>query len=332
MVIVMKRALKDFFTFEKRGQKGIMLLAIILITQLIVLWALNFYNPLKNTKPELVLVDKNLLDSLVKLESYHFNETKASEAFNDDVVTFHSYKKSAQRFKFNPNTINEEQWQALGLSKKQSDVIRKYLNKGGHFKKAEDVFKIWAVKKEMWEELIPFIELEENKTIVTTFNTHVKDTSALYFEERAKEAAEKYKAFKQALNFEFNTCSKWNLKQLDILDSTTIEKVYMYKNALGGFVNLAQLYEVEGIDTTNFGKLKSHLTLDLSSLKTININNCAVSQLAKHPYLSYNIALALVNYRNAHGKYTQIADLKKCMAMNENLLKKIAPYLRLTDD
>jgi hypothetical protein len=27
-----------------------------------------------------------------------------------------------------------------------------------------------------------------------------------------------------------------------------------------------------------------------------------------------------------------MADLKKCMAMNDNLLKKIAPYLRLTDD
>jgi DNA uptake protein ComE-like DNA-binding protein len=101
---------------------------------------------------------------------------------------------------------------------------------------------------------------------------------------------------------------------------------------LGGFVSLAQLYEMEGIDTTNFGLLKTHLTLDLMSIKTININNCSVSQLSKHPYLSYNVATALVNYRNAHGKYTQISDLKKCMAMNDQLLKKITPYLRLTDD
>jgi DNA uptake protein ComE-like DNA-binding protein len=105
-----------------------------------------------------------------------------------------------------------------------------------------------------------------------------------------------------------------------------------YKKGLGGFVNLAQLYEPEGIDTTNFAKLKSHLTLDVMSVKTININNCSVSQLNKHPYISNNIAIALVNYRNAHGKYAQMADLKKCMAMNENLLKKITPYLRLGDE
>jgi hypothetical protein len=43
----MKKALKDFFTFEKRGQKGLMVLIIVLSTQLLILWALHFYNPIK---------------------------------------------------------------------------------------------------------------------------------------------------------------------------------------------------------------------------------------------------------------------------------------------
>ena len=327
----MKKAFKDFFTFEKRGQKGLFVLVIILSIQLIVLWLLNFYKPLQKASPEFILTDVALLDSLEKQENNAY-EAKAADAFNDDVVAFHSYKNEGKRFMFNPNTITDQEWISLGLNARQVKGIRKYLNKGGSIKKPSDVLKFKAVKEELWNELIPYIVIDTPNFSKTNSYTFTKDTSAAAVAQKAQEKAEKLIEFRKNLNFEFNTCNRYNLKQLNLIDSITIEKLIRYKNGLGGFVNLSQLYEIEGIDTTNFAKLKSHLTLDMMSLKTININNCSVSQLSKHPYLSYNMATALVNYRNAHGKYTQMADLKKCMAMNDNLLKKIAPYLRLTDD
>jgi competence protein ComEA len=327
----MKKALKDFFTFEKRGQKGLMVLIIVLSTQLLILWALHFYNPIKKVAPNLILVDTNLLDSLQK-QDQQFVETKAAEAFNDDVVSFQSYKKENKRFKFNPNTITDEEWLSLGLSVKQVKIIRKYLDKGGSFKNPTDVLKIKYVNESLWNELIPYIEIEEPKAEEIKRYTFTKDTSAAALAEKAKENTERLNELRKTLNFEFNTCNRFNLKQLNLIDSVTIEKLLRYKNGLGGFINLTQLYELEGIDTTNFSKLKSHLSLDVQSVKTININTCSVLQLNKHPYLSYNVATALVNYRNAHGKFEKIADLKKCMAMNDNLLKKIAPYLRLNDD
>lgn len=327
----MKKALKDFFTFEKRGQKGLFVLILILTLQLIVLWLLNFYHPIQTIDPALILTDVRLLDSLEKQEN-HTYEAKAADAFNDDVVAFHSYKNEGKRFNFNPNTITDEEWISLGLSAKQTKVIRKYLSKGGSFKKPADVLNFKFVKEELWNELIPYIVIDTPNFSKTNSYTFTKDTSAAAVAQKAQEKAERLIEFRKNLNFEFNTCSRFNLKQLNLLDSITIDNIMRYKKGLGGFVNLSQLYEIEGIDTNNFAKLKAHLTLNMMSLKTININNCSVSQLSKHPYLSYNMATALVNYRNAHGKYTQMADLKKCMAMNDNLLKKIAPYLRLTDD
>jgi DNA uptake protein ComE-like DNA-binding protein len=292
---------------------------------------LNFYQPIKIVPPNLILVNPQLLDSLSQ-QARGYNDYKSAEAFHDDIIAFHSYKKPNKRFKFNPNTISDEQWLSMGLSAKQVKIIRKYLSKGGGFKKAVDVLKIKFVNESLWNELIPYIEIDEPKYSESKTHLYKKDTSATSLSEKAKENEYRLIEFRKNLNFEFNTCNRYNLKQLNLIDSTTIEKLIYYKNGLGGFVNLSQLYEIEGIDTTNFAKLKSHLTLDLMSVKTININNCNVSQLNKHPYLSYNVSIALVNYRNAHGKFTQIADLKKCMAMNDNLLKKIAPYLRLTDD
>jgi DNA uptake protein ComE-like DNA-binding protein len=326
----MKKVFRDFFTFEKRGQKGLLVLLMILSSQLLILWALRFYNPIKSAAPNLILVDPNLLDSLQK-QDQPYTETKIAEAFNDDVVTFQSYKKEYKRFKFNPNTISDEQWLSLGLNNRQIKGIRKYIDKGGRIKKPADVLKFKAVNEELWNELIPYIVLDEPKSAEIKSKTYPKDTSAAALSEMAVQKAEKLNDFRKNLNFEFNTCNRFNLKQLNLIDSITIEKLIRYKNGLGGFVNLSQLYEVENIDTSNFAKLKSHLSLDVQSVKTININTCSVSQLSKHPYISYNVATALVNYRNAHGKYAQLTDLKKCMAMNDNLLKKISPYLRLSD-
>lgn len=326
----MKKVLRDFFTFEKRGHKGMILLLIILTLQLITLWLCNFYQPLNKSTPEFVLVNPHLLDSLDK-HSQRSNEAKTAEAFNDDVVTFRSYKKQAQRFKFNPNTISDEGWLSLGLNKGQVRTIRKYIDKGGKFRRAEEVFKIKVVDETLWKELIPYIELENIKTLATP-TAVLKDSNIISEIDKEKLKEERFNNFRKNLKFEFNTCSRFNLKQLNLLDSITIDKIVYYKRALGGFISLEQLYEIEQIDTTNFAQLKSHLSLDLMSVKTININNCSVSQLNKHPYISYNVATALVNYRNTHGKYSQISDLKKCMAMNDQLLKKIAPYLRLSDN
>jgi DNA uptake protein ComE-like DNA-binding protein len=292
---------------------------------------LNFYKPLQKATPEFILTDVALLDSLEKQENNAY-EAKAADAFNDDVVAFHSYKNEGKRFMFNPNTITDQEWISLGLNARQVNGIRKYMNKGGSIKKPSDVLKFKAVREELWNELIPYIVIDTPNFPKTNSYTFTKDTTAAAVAQKAQEKAERLIEFRKNLNFEFNTCSRFNLKQLNLLDSITIDNIMRYKKGLGGFVNLAQLYEPEGIDTTNFAKLKSHLTLDVMSVKTININNCLVSQLNKHPYISNNIAIALVNYRNAHGKYAQLADLKKCMAMNDNLLKKIAPYLRLTDD
>ena len=186
----MKKALKDFFTFEKRGQKGLMVLIIVLSTQLLILWALYFYNPIKAIEPNLILVDTNLLDSLQK-QDQPFVETKADEAFNDDVVSFQSYKKENKRFNFNPNTITNEEWLSLGLSAKQVKIIRKYLDKGGSFKTPTDVLKIKYVNETLWNELIPYIVIEEPKAEEIKRYTNTKDTSAAALAEKAKEKAEK---------------------------------------------------------------------------------------------------------------------------------------------
>jgi competence protein ComEA len=49
--------------------------------------------------------------------------------------------------------------------------------------------------------------------------------------------------------------------------------------------------------------------------------------LKAHPYIKYSLANPIVAYRNEHGPYIKLEDIKKVMAVTDEVYNKIAPYL-----
>ena len=62
---------------------------------------------------------------------------------------------------FDPNELNAEQWQALGFSEKQANVIVNYRERNlrGSFKSLEDIQKCFMISPEKFEEMKPWIKL-----------------------------------------------------------------------------------------------------------------------------------------------------------------------------
>jgi DNA uptake protein ComE-like DNA-binding protein len=102
-----------------------------------------------------------------------------------------------------------------------------------------------------------------------------------------------------------------------------------YKNSLGGFINLSQVNEVYSINDSLFNSIKIFLRIKDSSVVKININTCSIKQLKNHPYIKWNIANSIVNYRVQHGDFQLIEDLKKIRILNNTLYYKIVPYLTI---
>ena len=70
-----------------------------------------------------------------------------------------------------------------------------------------------------------------------------------------------------------------------------------------------------------------YLTIDTTGLKKRNINSSTVEELKKHPYINWNVANAIVAYREEHGSYKNVLDIRKTDLVDEDLYRKIAPYL-----
>jgi hypothetical protein len=55
---------------------------------------------------------------------------------------------SENLFRFDPNTLSIEGWKKLGVKEKVIQTIRHYIDKGGKFRRAEDLKRIYGLMPE----------------------------------------------------------------------------------------------------------------------------------------------------------------------------------------
>ena len=106
-------------------------------------------------------------------------------------------------------------------------------------------------------------------------------------------------------------------------------RIVKYRESLGGFFKIDQIAEVYGIDSVLFDSIKDRLVVGNKDFAKISLNTSTFEQLRKHPYISYQVARGVVNYREQHGNFTEIEQLRKLYAVSDDLLKKLSPYLMI---
>ena len=114
--------------------------------------------------------------------------------------------------------------------------------------------------------------------------------------------------------------------QLKGVGSFYAKNIVKLRNALGGFINKNQLLELWKFDDDKLKEIEKNITVDANRVKKRNINTLTAKEL-KHPYLSWNQANAIVYYKNKHGNYRTIEEIKKTDVIDEETYLKIAPYL-----
>ena len=65
------------------------------------------------------------------------------------------------------------------------------------------------------------------------------------------------------------------------------------------------------------------------SVKKLNINTATKDELKTHPYIKWNLANAIVEYRNQQGGFKSLDDLKNIAIIDEATFERIAHYLSL---
>ncbi len=204
-------------------------------------------------------------------------------------------------FPFNPNGLTIAQWQQLGLSEHQANIIKHYEAKGGKFYHPEDVKKIFAITADDYKRLEPYI------TIPGVSNSFTKA--------------------KPGVIIELNSVDSAKLTEVRGIGPSFAVRIIRYRNRLGGFYYKEQLKEIFGVDSAMYSEINSQLSVNPSRVSRININTISFDQLRIFPYLNYKQVNAIIQYRAQHGPYSSIAEMKNIVLLDDTLLQKIEPYL-----
>ncbi len=316
-----KELISDYFTLTKKERVGV-IVVVLLITSI-------FFLPkafIRNSHAKTTNADTSWITAMKKLETTDTtnNYQQTGQYTDDNNSNYYQYDRTKNKyygepkgelFYFDPNTISAEGWKKLGLREKTIGTILNYLNKGGKFRKPEDVQRIYGLFPNEYERIAPYIKIEgisDNKTYAENTspgNTLPKTYAPLY------------------TVVDVNTADTTAFIALPGIGSKLAARIINFRDKLGGFYSINQVGETFGLPDSTFQKIKQYLRLDNTSVKKININTATVDELKAHPYIKYSLANPIVAYRNQHGLFTKVEDVKKIMAVTDEVYTKISTYL-----
>ncbi len=227
-------------------------------------------------------------------------------------------------FDFEPNTLSDSGYLAMGFAERNLKTLRKYQDAGGKFKVKSDFNRLYFISDSVYDILEPFILLPDSlpqEQDTTKYKSRHRDK--VKWSDTARTDVYQYNPIVCDLNYADTT----ELKKLPGIGSFYANKIVEYRNALGGYSNLAQLLELWNMKTETIDRIADRVSIDQKAIHKLKINSATAQELASHPYISFHLASQIVLEREANGPFDTMEN--KCLngLLNEQLCLKLAPYL-----
>lgn len=230
---------KDYLSFSKKERTAIIILATVIAIIIALPW---FIKP--DFKPP--LTDTETSKQIVALET---KETSAMPV-NADSSAFFENIETAELFYFDPNTIDAAGWKKLGLRDKTIQTILNYRSKGGKFKTASDIHKIYGLKKIEADRLEPYIQIES-----TIYQSTIPDE---------KKVAPPSTTFpkKNYTKININTATEEDWKTLPGIGDVLAKRIVKFRSAKKGFTSIDDVKKTYGLNDSVFENIRPWLVLE----------------------------------------------------------------------
>lgn len=314
---------KDLLAFNKRERNGIFVLTFLIVCVAMVQLALPFF------KPVYPPIDELEYQSIIRqIEQDSVNEELARRKEKEQKEYFKQKNKTLKRVRsgkpkrlwepmfFDPNTVKESDWMRFGLSRKQAKTIEKYKAHGATFKLKSDVKKLFVIDDELFFKMKPYINLPDSMSHDT--DKYIKPESPTMIA-----------LADENLRIELNATDTSELIKLKGIGRYYARKIIWYRNKLGGFYSVNQLYEIDRMRPETVQKIAPYVWVDPYKLRKIHINSTTAPEMVKHPYFTWNMAISIQDYRDFTKKFKSVHQLVEIGLLNEEIYSKLAPYLEL---
>jgi len=311
--------IEEVFGFSKRERNGTITLLLILIF----VWFLPDLFPdvpeidpsgLQEFRQKLASLDQPRDSSLRTEKSLPVDTTSFP---NEQIQTGHTGAGTGY-FRFDPNELSASGWKKLGVNEKTIRTIHHYLEKGGKFKSPGDLKRIYGFSEQDYKRLSPFVSI-------------ASDRPDSIHSSRFRRIPEWKQNYPPASNkiVDINAADTSVLISLPGIGSKLARRIVNFREKLGGFYAVDQISEIYGLPDSVYAKIRDRLSCTSGQLKKINVNTADYEVLSQHPYFNYSQARSLIQYRQQHGSFIKVEDIRKIFLADEKWYQKVSPYLTI---
>ena len=237
-----------------------------------------------------------------------FDYNKAVLVLKEDTLSVK--KDHTNQWKFNPNYINDYSGYILGLSTDQIDALLSYRKTGQYINSAKNFQKVTGV----------------SDSLLTILAIRFKFPASKKFDKKYTKTS--YKKHKVVYKQDLNKADTTALTKVYGVGTVLASRIVKYRKFLGGYVHENQLNEVYGLSPEAVKKVLEKFSIQ--SKPTIiqrDVNNISLHDLSNIPYISKNLAKAIIAYRSKVGVITNMKELTKLQGFPKEQIHIIEVYL-----
>lgn len=316
-----RKYLAEYFSFTRKERTGIITVLVLILLLIFLPFLFPYFIPEKKYdhgqfEQEIAALKIKQPDSNTGRYE-NADENNYQPYYQPSEKRYYTKEPKGELFYFDPNTLPVEGWKKLGIREKTASTIRNYISKGGRFNKPEDIGKIWGLHNDEVERLLPYVRIEKRKD--EKFTSPVSSS--------VQKATDRPGYTKTPVDI--NTADTSALIALPGIGSKLANRIIAFRDKLGGFYSVGQVAETYALPDSTFQKIKDRLVISNPVVRQININTATIEELKIHPYIRYNIANAIVRYRNQHGNFDAVSDLRNILIITGELYNKIEHYVTI---
>lgn len=198
-------------------------------------------------------------------------------------------------FPFDPNTLDSAGWLALGLPPRTIQNLLRYRSKGGRFRTAEAIGKIWGMDSALARQLMPFVRIA------------------------IAAPQDRYPA-RVIPVIDINTATQSDWEALPGIGPASAARIITQRERFQGFARWEELQRIYGIADTVWLKIKPYLRLVPATIPRLNLNHASAAVIEQKTGMSSLVAKGIVAFRHQEGRIYSYEELLRVPGMSPEWL------------
>lgn len=287
------KGFKSHFVFSKNQQNGIFVLVLVIV----ILQGAYFVMNNSNTEPAFAAEDEDIKKIQKQIDSIKIAKTEAD--------TF-------KIFPFNPNYLTDYRGYTLGMTTAEIDRLLEFRKEDQWINSAEDFKRVTGVSDSLLNTISPYFKFPE------------------WVQEQQLSTRKSVAAKPFSAKSDLNKAKAEDLQKVNGIGEVLSTRIINYRNKIGGFIDDIQLKDIYGLNYETRDKLTAEFTVkEKPDVEIIDINEAELLELSEIPYIGYELAREIIDYRLLNEKIDNFEELTKIDDFPSDKIDRIQLYLSI---